>query len=97
MDDVEGVDVSKADLKVFRLHGNVRLCVSNDRVGFVKLRDWLGPTHPQLIVFEVTGAYHRSLESFLYESELPCTKVLSRLLLVLMLAPDKTTAVIRAR
>lgn len=75
MDDIVGIDVSKADLRVFRLKSREHLCIPNDGLGLRRLRDWLGSDIPELIVFEVRGAYHRSLEAFLHLNGLRCVKV----------------------
>ena len=56
MDDIVGIDVSKAGLRVFCLKSREHLCIPNDRPGLLRLRDWLGSDIPELIVFEVTGA-----------------------------------------
>lgn len=75
MQDTIGIDVSKGTLDLHRRVDSANIQFSNDTPGFKHLLKWIGPCAPALIVFEATGAYHRSLEKFLNVHQLPYVKV----------------------
>jgi len=70
-----GIDISKALLDVAtHPKGNTRQ-FTNNKKGHKALLKWIRPLDVKLIVFEPTGAYHRSLEQFLGMRNLPYVKV----------------------
>lgn len=75
MQDTIGIDVSKGTLDLHRRADGANVQLGNDTPGFKRLLKWIGPNAAALIVFEATGAYHRSLEKFLNLHELPYVKV----------------------
>src|SRR5262245_51772808 len=60
-----GIDISKETLVAYRLPDNQSIQVANDRAGQKTLVRWIGKQNGSLVVFEVTGAYHRHLEAAL--------------------------------
>ncbi|MEM7376730.1 MAG: transposase, partial [Pseudomonadota bacterium] len=70
-----GIDVSKATLDVFWQSLQAAKTLPNSEGGFAQLCDWLGTRKDVLIVFEATGAYHRSLERYLSKRGVPFIKV----------------------
>jgi transposase len=70
-----GVDISKETLAAYRLPDNERIQVANDRAGQKTLVRWIGKQNGALVVFEATGAYHRSLEAALAANGLAFAKV----------------------
>lgn len=70
-----GIDVSKDALDIHRRADDATIQLGNDTPGFRRLLKWIGPDEAPLIVFEATGAYHRSLEKFLTAHDLPFVKV----------------------
>src|SRR3989337_2053419 len=60
-----GVDVSKDHLDVFMLPTGEATRLTNTATGFVDLFNWLGDRAIARIVFEATGAYHKSFEQAL--------------------------------
>ncbi len=75
MQDTIGIDVSKGTLDLHRRADGANVQLGNDTPGFKRLLKWIGPSAAALIVFEATGAYHRSLEKFLNLHKLPYVKV----------------------
>ena len=75
MQDTIGIDVSKGTLDLHRRADGANVQLGNDTPGFKRLLKWTGPSAAALIVFEATGAYHRSLEKFLNLHRLPYVKV----------------------
>lgn len=75
MQDTIGIDVSKGTLYLHRRADGANVQLGNDTPGFKRLLKWTGPSAAALIVFEATGAYHRSLEKFLNLHRLPYVKV----------------------
>ena len=75
MQDTIGIDVSKDTLDLHRRADGANVQLGNDTPGFKRLLKWTGPSAAALIVFEATGAYHRSLEKFLNLHRLPYVKV----------------------
>lgn len=75
MQDTIGIDVSKGTLDLHRRADGANVQLGNDTLGFKRLLKWTGPSAAALIVFEATGAYHRSLEKFLNLHRLPYVKV----------------------
>ena len=57
MDQVVGIDISKARLDVFCLASRRRLAVGNDAAGIDELAGWLEPG--SLVVMEASGGYER--------------------------------------
>lgn len=70
-----GVDVSKAWLDVHCLPAGTSRRFSNDKAGHKALIKWLADTPIARIVYEPTGAYHRSLEEALAAAGLPLAPV----------------------
>ena len=75
MQHIIGVDISKDTLDVYRLSDGSRLQVANDKIGRTALLRWIRQTDTSLVLFEATGAYHRSLEAALAAADLPFAKV----------------------
>ena len=75
MQEAIGIDVSKDALDIHRRADDATIRLGNDTPGFRRLLNWIGPDETPLIVFEATGAYHRSLEKFLTAHDLPFVKV----------------------
>ncbi len=75
MQETIGIDVSKDALDIHRRADDATIQLGNDTPGFRRLLKWIGPDETPLIVFEATGAYHRSLEKFLTAHDLPFVKV----------------------
>jgi transposase len=61
MNDTIGVDISKANLDIYRLSDGKHAQFANDAAGLKALRRWLGKVLAR-IVYEATGRYHRDLE-----------------------------------
>lgn len=72
MDDVVGIDISKAFLDVYRLTTKEHKQFSNDRRGCCSLLRWVGQSK---VVFEATGAYHRLIERTLADGDIVLVKV----------------------
>lgn len=70
-----GIDISKALLDVATYPQGEFKQFTNDTKGHKLLATWLASLEVKLIVFEATGAYHRRLERFLGEHELPFSKI----------------------
>jgi transposase len=64
MNDTVGIDISKADLNVWRLSDGGHAQFGNDAAGLKALRKWLGRESVR-VVYEATGRYHRDLEASL--------------------------------
>lgn len=75
MQDTIGIDVSKDTLDLHRRADSANIQLGNDTPGFKRLLKWVGSRATALIVFEATGAYHRSLEKFLTAHKLAYVKV----------------------
>lgn len=60
-----GIDISKETVVAYRLSDNPSIQVANDGAGQKTLIRWIGKQNGSLVVFEATGAYHRSLEAAL--------------------------------
>lgn len=73
------IDISKAllDVATYPAKGKGAQVkqFTNNKKGHKELIKWLATLHTKLIVFEATGAYHRGLERFLGEHQLPFSKV----------------------
>lgn len=69
-----GIDVSKDFLDAHRLNDGAAARFENSSAGFRKLATWLGDDMPTRVVFEATGAYHRSFERT-FSGKLPLVKV----------------------
>jgi transposase len=70
-----GIDISKHHLDV---HTHPEGCVqqfTNDSAGHARLIAWITPRRPSRIIFEATGAYHRSRQNALAKAGLPGVKV----------------------
>jgi transposase len=70
-----GVDISKDDLDACLYPGGEARRVSNDAKGHRALIAWLSPCKVARIVFEATGADHRSFERALAAAGLPAAKI----------------------
>ena len=76
MDDIIGIDVSKDTLHVHRLADGSNRQFQNGTTGHSKLLKWLEALPPlPLVIYEVTGAYHRQLEQRLGLKAFPFVKV----------------------
>lgn len=69
-----GIDISKDFLDAHRLNDGAAARFGNTPAGFRKLTTWLGDHMPTRVVFEATGAYHRSFERA-FSGKLPLVKV----------------------
>lgn len=69
-----GIDVSKDFLDAHRLNDDAAARFRNSPEGFRALSTWLGDDMPTRVVFEATGAYHRSFERA-FSGKLPLVKV----------------------
>ena len=63
-----GIDISKDRLDAYRRSDGQHVEVTNDKAGHKALIRWIGKGNLPLVVFEATGAYHRSLEARLATS-----------------------------
>ena len=70
-----GVDISKDHLDACLHPGGEARRFSNDAKGHRALIAWLSPRKVARIVFEATGAYHRTFERALAAAGLPATKI----------------------
>ena len=70
-----GVDISKDHLDACLYPGGEARRFSNDAKGHRALTTWLSPRRVARIVFEATGAYHRTLERALAAADLPAAKI----------------------
>ena len=70
-----GIDISKDTLDAWRLPDNQHIHVTNDKAGHRSLVRWIGRQDVPLVVFEATGAYHRSLEATFVASDTAFAKV----------------------
>jgi transposase len=75
MQDTIGIDISKDTLDCFQLSGSKHFQYRNDNQGHKALIKWIKNQGVTLVVFEATGAYHRSLEATLARCERPFVKV----------------------
>jgi transposase len=69
-----GIDISKGFLDAHRLSDSATARFRNSPGGFNSLSTWLGDGMPTRVVFEATGAYHRSFERA-SSGKLPLVKV----------------------
>lgn len=70
-----GIDVSKDWLDAHRLPDGASRRFANDKNGHKALIRWIGQAPVTRVVFEPTGAYHRSLARALAEAGLPAAAV----------------------
>ena len=70
-----GIDISKDTLDAWRLPDNQHIQITNDKAGHRSLVRWIGKQDVPLVVFEATGAYHRSLEATFVASDTAFAKV----------------------
>ena len=75
MQDTIGIDISKDTLDCFQLSSSKHSQYRNGKLGHKALIKWLKSQGATLVVFEATGAYHRSLEATLARYEYPFVKV----------------------
>jgi transposase len=75
MQDTIGIDISKDTLDCFRLTSSMHCQYCNDNQGQKALLKWIKSQDAALVVFEATGAYHRSLEAALAKHKCPFAKV----------------------
>ena len=69
-----GIDISKDFLDAHRLNDGAAKRFPNAPAGFRALATWLGEDFPTRVVFEATGAYHRSFERA-FSGKYPLVKV----------------------
>lgn len=69
-----GIDISKDFLDAHRLNDGAAARFENSSVGFCTFSTWLGDDMPTRVVFEATGAYHRSFEQA-FSGKIPLVKV----------------------
>lgn len=69
-----GVDISKDHLDAHRLATGDHALFDDTALGLKKFERWLGPEHPDLVVFEPTGPCHRDFEAA-FRGRLPLVKV----------------------
>ena len=69
-----GIDISKDFLDAHRLSDGAAARFHNSPAGFRSLSTWLGDGRPTRVVFEATGAYHRSFERT-FSGKIPLVKV----------------------
>ena len=70
-----GIDISKGTLDCFELSIGKHYQYPNDDLGQKDLIKWIKKQNAVLVVFEATGAYHRSLEATLAKHKHPFAKV----------------------
>ncbi len=70
-----GVDISKLTLDVYLHPQATARQFPNTTAGITALLTWLGQTAVHRVIFEPTGAYHRSLERQLGNAAIPMVKV----------------------
>ncbi len=70
-----GIDISKATLDVAAHPGGDTCQFSNDKRGHKALCCWLKRFELALITFESTGVYHRAVERYLAQQDLPFAQV----------------------
>ena len=70
-----GIDVSKAHLDVYLHPTGACRCFDNDQAGWRSLRRWLTDAHPQGVVYEATGSYHKGMERYLGEQGFPIARL----------------------
>ena len=73
-DNSVGIDISKDFLDAHRLSDGAAARFHNSPAGFCSLSTWLGDSRPTRVVFEATGAYHRSFERT-FSGKIPLVKV----------------------
>jgi transposase len=73
-----GIDISKGTLDCFELSSCKHYQYPNDDLGQKDLIKWIKKQDTVLVVFEATGAYHRSLEATLARHKHPIAKVNTR-------------------
>ena len=74
MQDTIGIDISKGTLDCFELSSSKHYQYPNDDLGQKDLIKWIKKQDTALVVFEATGAYHRSLEATLARQKHPFAK-----------------------
>jgi transposase len=62
-----GIDVSKAHPDVYLHPAGLHRRFSNGKTGWRALRGWLADAHPDGVVYEATGSYHKGVERYLGE------------------------------
>src|SRR5215204_2233870 len=70
-----GIDVSKSWLDAHVLPARATLRVANRREGIRKLKRWLMPFDPALVVIEATGKWHRDVRRSLHAAMVPVALV----------------------
>ena len=70
-----GIDISKGTLDCFELSSCKHYQYPNDDLGQKDLIKWIKKQDTVFVVFEATGAYHRSLEATLARHKHPFAKV----------------------
>jgi transposase len=75
MQHTTGIDISKGTLDCFELPSGKHYQYPNDDLGQKDLIKWIKKQDAVLVVFEATGAYHRSLEATLARHKHPFAKV----------------------
>ena len=72
--DTIGIDISKLHFDAHRLTTGIHARFDNTAAGFKAFAHWIGADHPDLVVFEPTGPYHRDFEAA-FSGRLPLVKV----------------------
>ncbi len=72
--DTIGIDISKDHLDAHRLGSGATERFDYSKEGLIALQKWIGPTMPDLVIYEATGRYHRLLERQL-AGKIPLVKV----------------------
>jgi len=70
-----GIDVSKEHLDVYLHPTGACRCFDNDTAGWRSLCRWLTDAHPQGVVYEATGSYHKGVERYLGEQGFPIARL----------------------
>jgi len=72
--DTIGIDISKLHFDAHRRATGSHARFDNTAAGFRAFSHWIGADHPDLVVFEPTGPYHRDFEAA-FAGRLPLAKV----------------------
>lgn len=72
--DTIGIDISKRHFDAHRRTTGSHARFDNTAAGFKAFSHWIGVDHPDLVVLEPTGPYHRDFEAA-FAGRLPLVKV----------------------
>jgi|TARA_B100000809_G_scaffold254535_1_gene291852 transposase len=70
-----GIDVSKATLDVYLHPEGSHRQFKNHKTGWRALRGWLNAAHPDGVVYEATGTYHKGIERYLGKHGFPIARL----------------------